>query len=394
MHTSAAVWRPITPGFPQAYSNNRNPRMDIFHINGNQVAQLDPTQTVALEHGFLWLDVTHEEVAGDTAAWREAVQRATGIHVYDPHLSDIINLAHPSYFDSTQDYAMVVFRKLALDGNSPVELAEADDRKRKVPPALTRLNTKPVTFLLMGRALVTVHAPNSRTIEAVRTRLLEKKGKPDSNQSGARLPASPEELMLRLLNAMVDQYLALRQPLTGQIDRWQRALLNPRNRFNDWTALLDARIELRKLDHLCEGQRDAMQELRDYLVDSLDGSENGRTKDLMLVRVNDVMEHITRVLNHAQRLESTIESAVQIHFSAMAHRTSEIMRTLTVITALFMPLTLITGIFGMNFVDMPLLRDKDGFWFAIGGMALLVVVLLLLFRRKRYLADAARDSER
>lgn len=200
--------------------------------------------------------------------------------------------------------------------------------------------------------------------------------------------------MLRLLNAMVDQYLALRQPLTGQIDRWQRALLNPRNRFNDWTALLDARIELRKLDHLCEGQRDAMQELRDHLVESLDTSENGRTKDLMLVRVNDVMEHITRVLNHAQRLESTIESAVQIHFSAMAHRTSEIMRTLTVITALFMPLTLITGIFGMNFVDMPLLHDKGGFWYAIGGMAVLVVVLLLLFRRKRYLEDSARNSER
>ena len=289
---------------------------------------------------------------------------------------------------------MVVFRKLALDGSNDKQEAEAEiGKKRRIPPALTKLATKPVTFLLMDRALVTVHAANSRTIDSTRNRLLEAKNKRDGSTYASRPPSSPAELMLRLLNAMVDQYLALRQPLTGQIDRWQRALLNPRSPFNDWTALLDARIELHKLDHLCEGQRDAMQELRDYLVDNQDDGGNGRAGDLLLVRVNDVMEHITRVLSHAQRLESTIESAVQIHFSAMSHRTSEIMRTLTVITALFMPLTLITGIFGMNFADMPLLKDKAGFWITMGLMVAVVAFLLLFFRRKRYLHDRTVDGE-
>lgn len=363
--------------------------MDVFHIGGNQVTQLAYPVSDLPSQGFLWLDATHDEVAADTGAWRNVIEQATGVHIYDPHLSDATNLSHPSYFDSTQDYAMVVFRKLALDIGD-----EEAERKRRIPPALTKLATRPVTFLLMGRALVTVHAANSRTIDAARNRLLEHKGKRDGNGYSSRPPASPEELILRLLNAMVDQYLALRQPLTAQIDRWQRALLNPRNPFNDWPALLDARIELRKLDHLCEGQRDAMQELRDYLVDSLDdGNANSRAKDLMLVRVNDVMEHITRVLNHAQRLEASIESAVQIHFSAMAHRTSEIMRTLTVITALFMPLTLITGIFGMNFSEMPLLKDSWGFWITMGMMATIVVVLLLFFRRKRYLDDHRQDND-
>ncbi len=368
--------------------------MDIFHITSNHVTQLSAPLTCKPAQGFLWLDATHEEVATDTAAWRDAVACATGVHIYDPHLTDATNLFHPSYFDSTQDYAMVVFRKLALDDNgTPNNTDGPSNKKRKIPPALTKLVTKPVTFLLMDHALITVHAANSRTIEAVRGRLLEYK-KREGNAPASRLPGAPEELMLRLLNAMVDQYLALRQPLTGQIDRWQRALLNPSSPFNDWNALLDARIELRKLDHLCEGQRDAMQELRDYLVDSMDGSHNSRTKDLMLVRVNDVMEHITRVLTHAQRLESSIESAVQIHFSAMAHRTSEIMRTLTVITALFMPLTLITGIFGMNFSEMPLLRDQAGFWIIMGMMTAIVAGLLLFFWRKRYLDDPIRDNDR
>lgn len=363
--------------------------MDIFHLGSNQITRISEELIEMPSQGFLWLDATHEEVAADLGAWRDAVERVTGVHIYDPHLSDATNLAHPSYFDSTQDYAMVVFRKLAPDGNAD-EAAE-NGRKRKIPPALTRLATKPVTFLLMERALVTVHAPHSRTIETTRNRLLEQKYRRDGSMHNARPPSSPEELLLRLVNAMVDQYLELRQPLAAQIDRWQRALLDPRHPFNDWIALLDARTELRKLDHLCEGQRDAIQELRDYLVDTED-ENNSRTMDLLLVRVNDVMEHITRVLNHAQRLEATIESAVQIHFSAMSHRTSEIMRTLTVITALFMPLTLITGIFGMNFADMPLLREKEGFWITMGAMALVVVLLLFLFRRKRYLTDQERDK--
>ncbi|TFV99596.1 magnesium transporter [Oxalobacteraceae bacterium OM1] len=361
--------------------------MHIYQLNNTHVTQLDGCPAVPPQDGFLWIDATHDEVAADTAAWRDGVERATGIHIYDPHLRDAVNLAHPSYFDSTQDYALVVFRKLAPEATGEPPADDNDAPRRKIPAALTRLNTRPVTFLLMERALVTVHAANSRIIDATRTRLLDMTRKREGNGNGPRPPGSPLELMLRILNAMVDQYLDLRQPLTSQIDRWQRALLSPTHRFNDWNALLDARIELRKLDQLCEGQHDAMQELRDYLVDAHDASENSRYRDLLLVRVNDVMEHITRVLNHARRLESTIESAVQIHFSAMAHRTSEIMRTLTVITALFMPLTLITGIFGMNFVDMPLLKSKDGFWMTMALMAVIVVVLLFFFRRKRYLEE-------
>jgi magnesium/cobalt transport protein CorA len=357
--------------------------MDSFLINGNHATLLTDTPHDMPAQGFLWLDATHDEVAADTGAWRDIIERITGTHIYDPHLSDATNVSHPSYFDSTQDYAMVVFRKLAFGADAGHQSdADLPAVKRRIPPALTKLVTMPVTFLLMERALVTVHAPNSRTIEAVRNRLL-------ATAHNGRPPASPEELTLRLLNAMVDRYLELRQPLASQIDRWQRALLNPRRPFNDWTALLDARIELHKLDHLCEGQHDALQELRDYLVDNRDSS----TDDLLLVRINDVMEHITRVLNHARRLESSIESAVQIHFSAMAHRTSEIMRTLTVITALFMPLTLITGIFGMNFEYLPLLKDRGGFWATMGAMALIVVGMLLYFRRKRYLEDQTPDGD-
>jgi Mg2+ and Co2+ transporter CorA len=354
--------------------------MDAILITDSQALLLPQDAKLEAQRGFLWLDATHEEVAADPQAWRAAVQAATGVQIYDPHLTDAVNLRHPSYFDPTRDYELLVFRKLALGMGS--------DAKKS---GIAHIDTRPVTFLMMDKALVMVRSGQSRTIEAARSRLLEYHGRP-GNGHGSRPPASPIELMLRLVNAMVDQYLDLRQPLSLQVDRWQRALLHTERAFTDWSALLDARIELRKLDYLCEEQHDAMQELRDHLVDSMHPGIDAGAHDLLMVRINDVMEHIARVLNHARRLEASMESAVQIHYAAMAHRTSEIMRTLTVLTALFMPLTLITGIFGMNFEAMPLLKQHDGFWITMAAMGVLVVALLLFFRRRRYLED--RDFQR
>lgn len=367
--------------------------MEIFAIDGNHVTLLTDPAGRTPATGFLWIDSTHEEVTADANAWRERIEALTGVQIYDLHLRDAVNSSHPSYFDSTRDYAMVVFRKLALvlpqtieAGQSPEELS----LQRQGGDGLLPIKTQPVTFLLLDRALVTVHASGSRTIEATRQRLLEYRSRPDGN--GYRLPSSSEDLVLRLLNAMVDQYLALRQPLTERFENWQRGLLDPRRPFREWNALLDTRIELRRLDNLCEEQRDALQEFRDYLIDT-NGSDS-RIGDLLLVKVNDVMEHITRVLNHARRLESSLESAVQIHFSAMAHRTNEVVRTLTVITALFMPLTLLTGIFGMNFESMPLVGHPTGFWLTMAAMLLIVLALLLVFRRRRYLEHRALSGRR
>ncbi len=376
--------------------------MDIFYISESCVTlnslsdahapdSLRSPFEQATQRRFMWIDVTHDEVAQDQEKWRDEIERLTGIRIYDLHLKDVLNLTHPSYFDSTHDYELVVFQKLAFNReSSEAQSAEKSlksvNEAKKIPAALHQLQTQPVSFLLLGTALVTVRAQQSRTIESTRHRLLQYRHKTEGISHASRLPVSPEDLMLRLLNAMVDQYLDLRQPLTQQLDRWQHALLDPRRPFNNWVALLDSRIELRRLDHLCEEQYDALQELRDHFVDSYDSLHDteGRAKDLLLVRTNDVMEHINRVLNHARRLEASLESSVQIHFAAMAHRTSEIMRLLTVITALFMPLTLLTGVFGMNFVSMPLISHAYGFWVAIGIMALIVLFLVLIFRSQNY----------
>ena len=112
--------------------------------------------------------------------------------------------------------------------------------------------------------------------------------------------------------------------------------------------------------------------------------------EILKVRSRDVLEHIDRVVHHVRRLEQSIETAVQIHFNAQSNRTNETMRTLTSITAIFLPLNLIAAIFGMNFDVIPLLHNHTGFWWTLGSMALIAFTLVWLFWRKRYLMRSGK----
>jgi Mg2+ and Co2+ transporter CorA len=79
-----------------------------------------------------------------------------------------------------------------------------------------------------------------------------------------------------------------------------------------------------------------------------------------------------------------------MHFSAQSNRTNDIMRTLTALTAIFLPLNLITGFFGMNFEFLPLIHNPSAFWWTFCVMICIAVVTGMVFWRKRYLARSGR----
>jgi magnesium transporter len=238
--------------------------------------------------------------------------------------------------------------------------------------------------------LITVHPTECSVREYFAQRLQQQAASDARGQ--ARLPSSPADLMLRMANHMVDGYLELRRLLTRQLGTLQSELLNPKGRFDDWKVLLDARNTLHMLEDTCEDQRSAMQEWIDALDEWPTESEAParHERELLRLRSRDVLEHIERVLSHVRRLEHSAEVAVQMHFSALGHRTNDIMRTLTVLTAIFLPLNLITGFFGMNFDSLPLIHSATGIWAAIGAMAAVGVGLMVYFRRKRYLGSEGR----
>jgi len=395
--------------------------MRLFHISGAGAQELTDlaglTQPDACLEGYLWISLTREELRGQLAEVQAVLQSVGGTRLVDLHVSDLLNDQLPSHHDYTSDYDVLVFRRLIGDGSRrnlpatpeaamrpamPMQTAPsapaAEDpvRRRGGLPALRRIDTRPVGFAVFDRVLLSVHPEDGSMRDFFASRLSAASHAAaapalDARALSARLPTGPADLMLRVVNHIVDGYLELRRELSRQLDHWQAELLDSRSRFSNWGALMQARQALRHLNEVCEDQRDAMQDWLDEL-ETLPpaGKAAGREHELLMVRSRDVLEHIERVTHHVRRLEQDAETAVQMHFNIQSHRTNDIMRVLTVLTAIFLPLNLIAGIFGMNFDSIPLLHKTDGFWIALASMLLIALVLVLVFWRKRYLARTSR----
>lgn len=373
--------------------------MRIFTITGTSVTEADPQAALANvtqpTSGYVWIACARREFEVMQAQIQAALQSLCGMQLVDLHISDLLNNQLPSHYDYTSQYDMLVFRRLAA-GHSETDLAQPGLPLHRLParggpPILRRIDTSPVGFAVFDRVLLTVHPTDCAVRDAYATKLLNA-ASAASHAAGARLPSSPADLMLRIVNHMVDGYLELRRELTHQLDHWQSELLNPKTRFNNWASLLDARLSLHHLDEICEDQRSAVQDWIEALKTwpDPDTTAGQRERDLLQVRSRDVLEHIERVVHHVRRLEQSAETAVQMHFNAQSHRTNEIMRTLTVLTAVFLPLNLIAGIFGMNFEFIPLLHRSNGFLLAMLLMLGIACGLVVFFWRKRYLERSAR----
>lgn len=368
--------------------------MHIVEFAAGKLRFLETVPEKAPADGFIWIYLERESLRNHLPTLQHAANRLGGSALLDLHLKDLENRAHPSYYDYTSIYDQVVFRRLATAEEVTNELqAEGITVTADTPlPSFQRIRTRAVGFVVFDRLLITVHPEGCHTARSFVERYLSDAVQNDGLQIGGRnrLPSSPADMMLRIINVMVDSYLELRKQLSAEMDGWQRELLRPASKQANWNSLLVARSELHKLEDLCEEQNDAMQEWLDTAREQPPTTLAPAERDGMLARARDVIEHIQRVVHHVRRMEQGAESAVQIHFSAQSHRTNEIMRVLTALTAVFLPLNLITGFFGMNFEFLPLIHSRHAMWVILLMMLCVGMVVLLVFWRKRFLARAGR----
>jgi len=393
------------------------PPIRIFHLQpGAPVAELPDLPDQPPPVGYYWVACTRAVLQERLEPIQSMLQAVTGLQLVDLHVTDLLSTQLPSHYDYTSQYDLLVMRQLAAtDSTAEVPLPRA---ARGGPPVLRRIDTSPVALVVFDALLLTVHPPDCTVRDSYAGRLMApapvaprppgagEDAAPAEAEAlvcqlqtsapvaGVRLPGSPADLMLRVVNHIVDNYLDLRRDLSRQLDHWQLALLNPRGRFNHWQALMMARLALHHLNEICEDQRSAMQAWNaalDVGSASADNLMAQRELELLKVRGRDVLEHIARVAHHVRRLEQSTEAAVQMHFSVQNNRTNEIMRVLTVLTAVFLPLNLIAGIFGMNFEFLPFVDMPNGFWGAMVAMLLIAAGLTGFFWRKRYLARTGRD---
>ena len=409
--------------------------MQIIEFTADSLRFLDAVPSQPPTDGFVWLFLEQHEFEAAQPRLQQAATHLGGSALLDLHCQDLASSVHPSHYDSTSVYDLIIFRRLATQTETQIEtetepsasgardasaglmpsraLAGTAKRRGERQPTFNRIASKAVGFVVFDRCLISVHPPGCYAAKSfVQRYLADAKfsldaAQPDPTALRNRLPVSPADLALRMINTMVDSYLDLRKVLSSQLERWQADLLRASSRFDNWGALMTARTQLHVLEDLCDEQHDAMQEwldslreqpLASFALPSLAALSDTagqtlpaaqRQRDQLVARARDVMEHIARVMQHARRLEQSAETVVQIHFNAQSNRTNDIMRTLTAVTAIFLPLNLITGFFGMNFEFMPLIHHPVAFWWIFGVMVLIVVVVLTLFMRKRYIARSS-----
>lgn len=311
---------------------------------GHPPEQADADEIASGENYFFWLDIERSEVN-----WHEKVESSLGIQFDERHVRDTLNDSHPPYFDATDDYDLLITSAICPDSLPDYP------------------STCPIAFIITNGAIISVRPPGDPLFEKIHIRF----------QSNVRiLPVSPALLLYQLLNRITDGLLAYRDDITELLTSWQEQLLKKNGQSIDWHALIRLHGQLRRIEVMIDSQMDALTDWREQTTLIIDSG--------LMVRFNDVQEHLRRVYNHAVVVQHDIDALVQIYFSATTHRTNDILQFLTVISAIFLPLNLIAGLFGMNFSHLPFLNAWYGPWLISSLMASTVIGLLLWFRHKRW----------
>ncbi|HMS16283.1 MAG TPA: CorA family divalent cation transporter, partial [Planctomycetota bacterium] len=227
--------------------------------------------------------------------------------------------------------------------------------------------TRPLAAILNEQLIVTVHSDRGTMVEKVLSRL---------QRPGSKQPQRPTGLLWRLLADAIDGYLGIRSSVNLQLEHWQDSLLEPDNPFDDWMELVRRRRELRLFQTMVNRGEEALSSWREDPMVKFD--EN------LQVRVSDLMEHLRRVNTMLHHAEEEIGSFIQLHFASTTHRSNEIMKVLTVVSAIFLPLNLVAGIFGMNFTHIPFATNPAAFTLCVLLVISLGVLMLWYFRRQRW----------
>jgi len=179
-----------------------------------------------------------------------------------------------------------------------------------------------------------------------------------------------------LLDQLMDAFEERIDALSDTVEELEdRILADPEPALME--RILDLRREAAILMRTVRGQRDVCQTLQRMAHPAIP------KKTLPWFR--DLYDHAQRVHDLLERVREGLGAARDAYLSAANNRMSEIMRVLTIIATTMMPLTLIVGLYGMNFDQMPGIHDPRGFWITLGVMAALTAALIAYFRHRRWL---------
>jgi magnesium transporter len=222
--------------------------------------------------------------------------------------------------------------------------------------------TRDVDFFLGPNYLVTVHDGDSRSIARLRD---------VCGQHVRVLEEGPVALMHRIVDQMVDNYRPTMEALEDQIDRLEEEAFYGRSSLV--RQVLRLKRDLAQMRRILIPQRDA--------VGRLARREFPAITDEMSYRFRDVYDHVVRLTEEATLFQDRVTGVLEVNLATVSNRLNQIMKVLTVLSTIFMPLTLIVGAWGMN-VPLPAFPGGEGaqFWWVTGFMLALTGGMLGFFR--------------
>jgi magnesium transporter len=229
--------------------------------------------------------------------------------------------------------------------------------------------------LFLGRNFVLTFQENVGDVfDSVRERL--RKGRPHLRRSG------PDYLAYALMDAVVDAYFPVMDRFSELLEELESSVLGDPSRETL------SKIYGVKRDILMF--RKGVSPLREALTSLLRGDTKGITKGT-LVYLQDTYDHLLRIMDYTETYRELTFDLVNLYLSTVSNRMNEIMKVLTIISTVFIPLGFIAGLYGMNFDrdvspwNVPELGWKLGYPFALTLMGLVALVLLIFFKRRKWL---------
>ena len=277
----------------------------------------------------------------------EAFGKQFGLHPL--LLEDIANTDQRPKLDDYETYVFLVVKMLAVTDRGGIMVEQ-------------------VSFVLGRNYVLSFQENGTDVFHPVRDRLRAGKGRLRHNGS--------DYLLYALVDAVVDQYFAVLELLGEKIELLQeRVMADPKP---------DTLREIHALKRQLLFVRRAVWPLRE-VTNSLSRSDCPYLHEPTKVFFRDVYDHVVQIVDTIETFREMLSASLDIYLSSVSYRLNTVMRVLTVITTIFMPLSFIASIYGMNFEYMPELKWEWGYPFVLGIMGLVAGAMLLGFRRRKWL---------